>query len=146
MICFFLKFAEKREWKPLPVYNIVHWKYALPRWLAYNFSCLSLKIVKSAFHWRWIFAFVANWHVAMTWWRYLNISLPIVKWLMALSLKHHTKICFFSFLANQNNQNKASLGWFLGNAITVAETRRQKSISITWKANFMIFKDKKPKL
>ena len=25
-----------------------------------NFSCLSLKIVKLAFHWRWIFAFVAG--------------------------------------------------------------------------------------
>ena len=29
---------------------IVHWKYALPRQLVYNFGCLSLKIVKLAFH------------------------------------------------------------------------------------------------
>ena len=29
---------------------IVHWKYALPRQLVYNFGCLSLKIVKLALH------------------------------------------------------------------------------------------------
>ena len=29
---------------------IVHWKYALPRQLVYNFGSLSLKIVKLAFH------------------------------------------------------------------------------------------------
>ena len=33
---------------------IVHWKYVLPRQLVSNFSCLSLEIVKLAFHWRWI--------------------------------------------------------------------------------------------
>ena len=33
-------------------------KICLPRRLVFNFSCLSLKIVKLAFHWRWIFAFV----------------------------------------------------------------------------------------
>ena len=39
----------------------MYWKYALPSRLVYNFGCLSLKIVKSAFHWRGIFAFVASW-------------------------------------------------------------------------------------
>ena len=41
-------------------------KICLPCRLVSNFSCLSLKIVKLAFHWRWIFAFVAGWHVAAT--------------------------------------------------------------------------------
>ena len=49
--------------KPLPVYNCTM-KVCLPRRLVSNFSCLSLKIVKLAFHWRWIFAFVASLHVA----------------------------------------------------------------------------------
>ena len=43
---------------------IVHWKNALPWRLVYNFGCLSLKIVKLAFHWRWIFIFVSGWRVA----------------------------------------------------------------------------------
>ena len=50
---------------PLPVYNCTL-KVCLPRRLVSNFSCLSLKIVKLAFHWRWIFTFVADWHVAAT--------------------------------------------------------------------------------
>ena len=33
---------------------------ALPRRFFYNFGSLSLQIVKLAFHWRWIFAFVAG--------------------------------------------------------------------------------------
>ena len=33
------------------MYNIiVNWKYALPRQLVYDFGCLSLKIIKLAFH------------------------------------------------------------------------------------------------
>ena len=73
---------------------IVHWKYVLPRQLVYNFSCLSLKIVNSALHWRWIFVFISGWHVAETWWRYLNIPwpFPIAKWSTVLLVKHHTKI------------------------------------------------------
>ena len=53
----------------------MYWKYALHRRLVFNFVFfLSLKIVKLAFHWRWIFAFVSSWHVASAWWRYLNMA------------------------------------------------------------------------
>ena len=45
--------------KPLPVYNCTL-KVCVPRRLVSNFSCLSFKIVKLAFHWRWIFAFIAS--------------------------------------------------------------------------------------
>ena len=44
------------------------------------------------------FAFVIGWHVAATRMavhEYI-LSLPIVKWSTALSVKHHTKIQFFS--------------------------------------------------
>ena len=51
--------------KPLPVYNCTL-KVCLPRRLVSNFSCLSLKIEKLAFHWRWSFAFVAGRRVAAT--------------------------------------------------------------------------------
>ena len=51
-------------------------KNKIPRRLVYNFSWLSLIIVNSALHWRWIFVFIAGWHVAETWWCYLNISWP----------------------------------------------------------------------
>ena len=48
--------------KPLPVYNctLKDKIVCLPRRLVSNFSCLSLKIVKLAFNWRWIFAFIAS--------------------------------------------------------------------------------------
>ena len=50
--------ALKRGWKATDFLGtIVRWKYALPHRLVYNFGCLSLKIVKLAFHWRRIFAF-----------------------------------------------------------------------------------------
>ena len=123
------KNLQKKEDESHYLCIVVHWKYVLPHRLVYNFSCLSLKIVNLALHWRWIFVFIAGWHVAETWWRYLNISwpFPIVKWWTVLSLKHHTKIRFcIPSLARQNNQYKTPLGWCLGGAITVAETPKQK--------------------
>ena len=55
----------KNRMKPTDYLCItVNWKYALPWRLVYNFGCLSLKIVKLVFHWRWIFVFVSGWHVA----------------------------------------------------------------------------------
>ena len=43
--------ALKRGWKATDFLGtIVRWKYALPHRLVYNFGCLSLKIVKLAFH------------------------------------------------------------------------------------------------
>ena len=57
----------KNRMKPIDyLCIIVNWKYALPWRLVYNFGCLSLKIVKLAFRWRWIFVFVSGWHVAAT--------------------------------------------------------------------------------
>ena len=88
---------------------IVHWKYAFPRQLVNNFSCLSLKLVKLAFLWRWIFAFVAGWHVGATLILFLSWiqSLPIVKWSTALLVnKHHTKIrIFFLFWPGHSQKN-----------------------------------------
>ena len=74
---------------------IVHWKNALPWRLVYNFGCLSLKIVKLAFHWRWIFVFVSGWHVAANLMALLRSS-------SAWSLRHYwsnitQKYGFFSF-------------------------------------------------
>ena len=54
-----LTWQKTEDEKPLPVYNCTM-KVCLPRRLVSNFSCLSFKIVKLAFHWRWIFAFVAS--------------------------------------------------------------------------------------
>ena len=43
--------AQKRGWKAIDyLCIIVHWKYALSRRLVSNFGCLSIKIVKLAFH------------------------------------------------------------------------------------------------
>ena len=80
--------------KLLPVYNCTL-KVCLPQRLVSNFSCLSLKIVKLAFHWRWIFAFFAIWHVAAdgVTWICISKSLPVVKWSIT-----HTKMLFFFFL------------------------------------------------
>ena len=98
----FIICRKKRGWKRAKDYVciIVRWKYTLPRRLFYNFGCLSLKIVKLAFHWRWIFLpSLSAGMLLRAGWRYMNISyksLPIVKWSTALSVKHHTKIQFFS--------------------------------------------------
>ena len=48
------KNLQKKEDESHYLCMIVRWKYVLPRQLVYNFSCLSLKIVNSALHWRWI--------------------------------------------------------------------------------------------
>ena len=54
----------------LPVYNctlkICLTLPVIDQLLVYEFGCLSLKIVKLAFHWRWIFVFVASWRVTAT--------------------------------------------------------------------------------
>ena len=121
---------------------IVHWKYVLPRQLVYNFSCLSLKIVNSALHWRWIFVFIAGWHVAETWWRYLNISwlYPIVKWSTVLSVKHHTINVFYSF-SGQAKQSIQNTPWvmFRWRNHSCRDTKA-KAISSTWKASFTIWR------
>ena len=49
----------------LPVYNCTL-KICLTLRLVYKFGYLSLKIVKLAFHWGWIFVFVASWRVTAT--------------------------------------------------------------------------------
>ena len=52
--------CRKQSMKAIkPVYNSTL-KICLPRRLVSNFSCLSLMIVKLAFHWRWIFTFVVG--------------------------------------------------------------------------------------
>ena len=96
---------SNRGW--LPVYNCTL-KVCLPCWLVSNFSCQSLKIVKLAFHWRWIFAFVAGWHVDAPWRRYLNISLSllIVKWSITVFTQ---KYWFFFLLRPGHSQKNAFL-------------------------------------
>ena len=54
-----IMWQKTEDEKPLSVYSCTL-KVCLPRQLVSNFSCLSLKIVKLAFHWRWIFAWVAR--------------------------------------------------------------------------------------
>ena len=64
------------------------------------FSCLSLKIAKLAFHWRWIFPFVAGLHVRVT-----LMALPFVKWSTALS---HKTTFFFLFWPGHSQKNAFS--------------------------------------
>ena len=97
--------------KPLPVYNCTL-KVCPPRRLVANFSCLSIKIVKLAFHWRWIFAFVAGghvWHVAAPWldpdgvtWIYHNRFRSSSGQLL---YSHKNTVFFFPFWPGHSQKN-----------------------------------------
>ena len=84
--------------KPLPVYNCTL-KVCPPRRLVSNFSCLSLKIVKLAFHWRWILPslpadMLLHPDSALT---ALPEYIIIASDRQVVNYCTHTKILFFSF-------------------------------------------------
>ena len=133
------KNLQKKEDESHYLCIIVHWKYALPHRLAYNFSCLSLKIVKPAFRWRWIFAcrLTCRCDLMALPQLYLNrfrSSSGQRRYRLSITLKYG----FFSF-SGQSKQSKQNTPWVIfswrnhGRRDTKAKIHLQ-----LWKANFTI--------
>ena len=97
--------ALKRGWKATDFLGtIVQWKYALPYRLVYNFGCLSLKIVKLAFHWRGFLPSATvialpKYHQE----RMISFSLDIMFWLFIYLFQ------YFSEIKTQNFRDDALL-------------------------------------